>query len=99
MSNTQPRFAHKNPFFIHIFACNKLNIFENFQLLEFFHKPVQAFISGSGQADVYVVMCRTGEQGAKGVSCILVEKGSPGLSFGKKEKKVDHSCFSCWTHV
>ncbi|BFZ10088.1 hypothetical protein BsWGS_13127 [Bradybaena similaris] len=48
----------------------------------------KAFISGAGRSDVYVVMCRTGDQGAKGVSCILVEKGSPGLSFGKKEKKV-----------
>uniref|UniRef100_A0A0B7AKH0 Isobutyryl-CoA dehydrogenase, mitochondrial n=4 Tax=Arion vulgaris TaxID=1028688 RepID=A0A0B7AKH0_9EUPU len=48
----------------------------------------KAFISGCGMADVYVVMCRTEEQGAKGVSCILVEKGSHGLSFGKKERKV-----------
>ncbi|XP_034025007.1 isobutyryl-CoA dehydrogenase, mitochondrial [Thalassophryne amazonica] len=48
----------------------------------------KAFISGGGEADVYVVMCRTGGKGAKGVSCVLVEKGSPGLSFGKKERKV-----------
>lgn len=48
----------------------------------------KAFISGAGKSDVYVVMCRTGAAGAKGVSCILVEKDSPGLSFGKKEKKV-----------
>ncbi|XP_008307687.1 isobutyryl-CoA dehydrogenase, mitochondrial [Cynoglossus semilaevis] len=48
----------------------------------------KAFISGGGEADVYVVMCRTGGQGPKGISCLLVEKGSPGLSFGKKEKKV-----------
>ena len=35
-------------------------------------------------------MCRTGESnsGAKGISCILVEKGTPGLNFGKKESKV-----------
>ena len=33
-------------------------------------------------------MCRTGQKGPKGISCILVEKGTPGLSFGKKEKKV-----------
>lgn len=33
-------------------------------------------------------MCRTGDQGPKGISCVLVEKGTPGLSFGKKEKKV-----------
>ena len=35
-------------------------------------------------------MCRTGEKnsGAKGISCIMVEKDTPGLSFGKKELKV-----------
>jgi len=48
----------------------------------------QAFISGGGESDIYVVMCRTGGQGPKGISCIVVEKGTPGLSFGKKEKKV-----------
>uniref|UniRef100_A0A5F5PGB2 Isobutyryl-CoA dehydrogenase, mitochondrial n=2 Tax=Equus TaxID=9789 RepID=A0A5F5PGB2_HORSE len=48
----------------------------------------KAFISGAGESDVYVVMCRTGEPGPKGISCIVVEKGTPGLSFGKKEKKV-----------
>lgn len=48
----------------------------------------QAFISGGGETDVYVVMCRTGGKGAKGISCLVVEKGTPGLNFGKKEKKV-----------
>lgn len=48
----------------------------------------KAFISGGGDADVYLVMCRTGSEGPKGISCVLVEKGTPGLSFGKKEKKV-----------
>ncbi|KAK2504377.1 hypothetical protein MC885_010393 [Smutsia gigantea] len=48
----------------------------------------KAFISGGGESDIYVVMCRTGGPGPKGISCILVEKGTPGLSFGKKEKKV-----------
>uniref|UniRef100_A0A8C5MTZ9 Isobutyryl-CoA dehydrogenase, mitochondrial n=1 Tax=Leptobrachium leishanense TaxID=445787 RepID=A0A8C5MTZ9_9ANUR len=48
----------------------------------------KAFISGGGETDVYVVMCRTGGSGARGISCILVEKGTPGLSFGKKERKV-----------
>merc|ERR1711962_1842942 len=39
--------------------------------------------------DVYVVMCRTGAQGPKGISCLLVERDStPGLSFGKKEMKM-----------
>nr|KAF6281965.1 acyl-CoA dehydrogenase family member 8 [Myotis myotis] len=49
---------------------------------------LQAFISGGGESDIYVVMCRTGGPGPKGISCIVVEKGTPGLSFGKKEKKV-----------
>ncbi|MEJ1283705.1 acyl-Coenzyme A dehydrogenase family member 8 [Cricetulus griseus] len=48
----------------------------------------KAFISGGGESDIYVVMCRTGGSGPKGISCIVVEKGTPGLSFGKKEKKV-----------
>ncbi|MEQ2238430.1 Isobutyryl-CoA dehydrogenase, mitochondrial [Ilyodon furcidens] len=48
----------------------------------------KAFISGGGDTDVYVVMCRTGSKGPKGISCLVVEKGTPGLSFGKKEKKV-----------
>ena len=37
---------------------------------------------------MYIVMCRTGAKGPKGISCLVVEKGTPGLSFGKKEKKV-----------
>lgn len=49
---------------------------------------LQSFISGGAHTDVYLVMSRTGEQGPKGISCIMVEKGTPGLSFGKKEKKV-----------
>ncbi|XP_024612638.1 isobutyryl-CoA dehydrogenase, mitochondrial isoform X5 [Neophocaena asiaeorientalis asiaeorientalis] len=49
--------------------------------------PGVAFISGGGEADIYVVMCRTGGPGPKGISCIVVEKGTPGLSFGKKERK------------
>ncbi|XP_060929017.1 isobutyryl-CoA dehydrogenase, mitochondrial [Limanda limanda] len=48
----------------------------------------KAFISGGGDTDVYVVMCRTGVKGPKGISCVVVEKGTPGLNFGKKEKKV-----------
>ena len=48
----------------------------------------KAFISGGGESNVYVIMCRTGGPGPKGISCILVEKGTPGLSFGKKEQKV-----------
>ena len=48
----------------------------------------KAFISGGSTSDVYAVMCRTGAKGAKGISCVLVESGTPGLSFGKKEKKM-----------
>ena len=49
---------------------------------------VKAFISGAGVADVYVCMVRTGQEGSKGISCLVVEKGTPGLSFGKKERKM-----------
>ncbi|KAL6072407.1 Isobutyryl-CoA dehydrogenase, mitochondrial [Balamuthia mandrillaris] len=49
----------------------------------------KAFISGGGASDVYLVMARTGKDaGPAGISCILVEKDAPGLSFGKKEKKL-----------
>lgn len=48
----------------------------------------KAFISGGSVSDLYAVMVRTGEEGPKGISCILVEKGTPGLSFGKKEMKL-----------
>lgn len=46
------------------------------------------FISGAGVADLYVVMVRTGEAGPSGISTIVVEKGTPGLSFGANEKKM-----------
>ncbi|MGD1870935.1 MAG: acyl-CoA dehydrogenase family protein [Neomegalonema sp.] len=48
----------------------------------------KAFISGAGVSDVYCVMVRTGEDGPRGVSTVLVEKGSEGLSFGAVEKKM-----------
>jgi alkylation response protein AidB-like acyl-CoA dehydrogenase len=48
----------------------------------------KAFISGAGTSDLYAVMCRTGKDGPGGISCILVEKGAPGLSFGKMEEKM-----------
>jgi len=48
----------------------------------------KAFISGGGVSDVYVCMVRTGEAGPRGISCIAVEKGTPGLSFGAQEKKL-----------
>src|SRR5258707_2052480 len=48
----------------------------------------KAFISGGGVSDIYVCMVRTGEEGPKGISCVVVEKGTPGLTFGKKERKM-----------
>jgi alkylation response protein AidB-like acyl-CoA dehydrogenase len=48
----------------------------------------KAFISGAGTSDIYVVMARTGEAGPKGVSALVVENGTPGLSFGAQEKKM-----------
>ncbi len=48
----------------------------------------KAFISGAGVSDVYVCMVRTGGEGPKGISCLVVEKGTPGLSFGKNEDKM-----------
>jgi alkylation response protein AidB-like acyl-CoA dehydrogenase len=48
----------------------------------------KAFISGGGVSDIYVAMVRTGGAGPKGISCLVVEKGTPGLSFGKKERKL-----------
>ncbi|MFY8210685.1 MAG: isobutyryl-CoA dehydrogenase [Caulobacter sp.] len=48
----------------------------------------KAFISGGGVSDIYVVMARTGGEGAKGVSAFVVEKGMEGLSFGANERKM-----------
>ena len=48
----------------------------------------KAFISGAGFSDVYVVMARTSDDGARGVSAFVVEKDFPGVSFGKKEEKM-----------
>ena len=46
------------------------------------------FISGGGKNEVYVVMVRTGEDGPKGITCLVVEKDMPGVSFGAQEKKL-----------
>ena len=48
----------------------------------------KTFISGAGWSDVYVAMARTSDDGAKGVSCFVIEKGTAGLSFGANEKKM-----------
>ncbi|HEX2214174.1 MAG TPA: acyl-CoA dehydrogenase family protein, partial [Mycobacterium sp.] len=49
---------------------------------------VKQFISGAGASDVYVVMARTGGEGPRGISAFLVEKDTPGLSFGANEAKM-----------
>ncbi|MDF1599758.1 isobutyryl-CoA dehydrogenase [Mesorhizobium sp. YIM 152430] len=46
------------------------------------------FISGAGESDVYVAMVRTGEDGPKGVSTLVIPKDAPGLSFGASENKM-----------
>ena len=48
----------------------------------------KAFISGGSYSDAYVTMVRTGEDGPKGISTVVVEDGSPGLSFGALERKM-----------
>ena len=48
----------------------------------------KAFISGAGTSDIYVVMARSGGDGAGGVSTFVVEKDTPGLSFGAQERKM-----------
>jgi alkylation response protein AidB-like acyl-CoA dehydrogenase len=48
----------------------------------------KAFISGAGTSDIYVVMARTGVEGPKGISTFVVEKDTPGLSFGAQERKM-----------
>jgi len=48
----------------------------------------KAFISGAGVTDLYVVMVRTGGEGPKGISTLVVEKGTKGLSFGANERKM-----------
>jgi acyl-CoA dehydrogenase len=46
------------------------------------------FISGAGYNDVYLVMARTGDASARGISCFAVDQGTPGLSFGRPEDKL-----------
>jgi len=48
----------------------------------------KAFISGGGYSDSYLTMTRTGEDGPKGISAIIVDDGTPGLSFGALEDKM-----------
>ena len=55
---------------------------------EYVLNGTKTFISGAGWSDVYVTMARTSDDGAKGVSCFVIEKGTAGLSFGANEKKM-----------
>ena len=55
---------------------------------EYVLNGAKVFISGAGFSDIYVVMARTSDDGAKGVSTFVVEKDAPGLSFGKHEEKM-----------
>jgi len=48
----------------------------------------KAFISGGGYSDAYIVMCRTGDTGPKGISAVVVDDGQTGLSFGGLEDKM-----------
>lgn len=48
----------------------------------------KAFISGGSYSDAYIVMCRTGDDGPKGISTVIVDDGSAGLSFGALEHKM-----------
>lgn len=48
----------------------------------------KAFTTGGGFTDLYIVMARTGGDGPKGISSILVEKGTGGFSFGANERKM-----------
>jgi len=52
----------------------------------------KAFISNAGRSDIYIIMCRTGKQGPKGISTLIVEKGTKGLNFGKLEDKLGWNC-------
>lgn len=48
----------------------------------------KAFISGGGYSDAYIVMCRTGDDGPKGISTVIIEDKTAGLSFGGLEDKM-----------
>ena len=55
---------------------------------EYILNGTKQFISGAGYNDIYVCMVRTGEDRTKGITCLVVEKDTPGLSFGAPEKKL-----------
>lgn len=55
---------------------------------DFILNGAKAFISGGSTSDIYACMVRTGDDSPKGISCLLVEKDRPGISFGKREDKL-----------
>lgn len=55
---------------------------------EYVINGAKAFISGGSVSDVYVCMVRTGDNTPRGISCVLIEKDRPGISFGQQEKKM-----------
>jgi len=55
---------------------------------EYVLNGVKQFVSGAGASSTYVVMARTSDTGSRGISAIVVPKGTPGLSFGANEKKM-----------
>lgn len=55
---------------------------------EYVLNGAKAFISGGSTSDIYACMVRTGEEGPKGITCVLVEKTRSGIHFGKKEQKL-----------
>ena len=55
---------------------------------EYVLNGTKTFISGAGWSDIYVVMARTSDDGARGVPTFVIEKGTDGLSFGTTEKKM-----------
>lgn len=48
----------------------------------------KAFISGAGTSDIYVCLVRTGDDSSRGISCLIIEKDAPGVSFGAPERKM-----------
>ena len=55
---------------------------------EYVLNGAKQFISGAGMSDVYVTMVRTGDDSPNGISCLIIPKDAPGVSFGKLEKKM-----------
>ena len=60
----------------------------------------KAFVSGGGRSDLYLVMARTGGEGARGITAFLVESDRPGLAFGRQERKLGwHSQPTAMVHL